>query len=224
MAIDAIANQTQTQSQAGNSLNKLADNFDTFLLLLTTQLKNQDPLEPLDSNQFTEQLVQFTNVEQSIATNKHLESLVGMANTSAANAAVSYLGQEVTAEGITAQLKDGAAKWAYELPTTAANTTVTVTDRNGDVVFTGSGEKASGFHTFDWNGRSTSGIPQTDGLYNLKVNAADQYGNPLTVKTNITGIVEAASLEGASPILTVNGLSVRLEDVLSIREKKAAGT
>ncbi len=221
MPIEAIA--SQTQSQSGQSLNKLADNFDTFLLLLTTQLKNQDPLEPLDSNQFTEQLVQFTGVEQSIATNKNLEQLVALSSTAAANAAVSYLGQEVTATGITAQLSDGSARWSYDLPAAATGTTLTVTDQNGDVIYTGQGETAAGQHFFDWNGRSTNGAPMPNGLYNMKVNAVDGYGNPLTVRTNITGIVDAASFEGTSPVLSVNGMTVRLEDVLSIRNQTAPG-
>src|SRR3954447_9543200 len=93
---------------------RLAENFDTFLSLLTTQLKNQDPLSPLDSNQFTQQIVQMTGVEQQLLTNDLLKKLVG--NTgSGVSTAVALIGKEVRAESADAGLKGGQATWTYNL-------------------------------------------------------------------------------------------------------------
>ena len=78
---------------------KLAENFDTFLQLLTTQLQHQDPLSPMESNEFVAQLVQFSEVEQAIASNKSLEKLIDLQNTNQATAAIGYIGQTVEAAG-----------------------------------------------------------------------------------------------------------------------------
>src|SRR5258708_18015064 len=101
----------------------LATNFNTFLSLLTTQLKNQDPLSPLDSNQFTQQLVQMTGVEQQLNTNDLLKQLVS--NTSGGVAtAVSLIGKDVKAVSDTANVSGGKAQWTYHLPTAAQSVKV----------------------------------------------------------------------------------------------------
>lgn len=221
MDINAIAgaNAQSTQARSG-----LADNFETFLTLLTAQLKNQDPLEPLDSNEFTAQLVQFTSVEQSIATNQHLESLVALSSTNAANAAVTYLGKEVTAQGITSRLTDGQAKWSYSLPLSSAQTSLTVTDNLGRAVFTTQGETSDGNHIFDWDGTDNNGAPLPDGTYNLQVRALDTLGNEITSKTEVTGIVRAVTFQDGIPILDIDGVNVQLSDVLAIVEPTGSGT
>src|SRR3954447_12628807 len=99
-----------TASDAGT----LASNFTTFLTLLTTQLKNQNPLEPLDTNQFTAQLVQFTGVEQQLKTNEFLETLMLAGQNTAKSDAVSYIGKQVTASGKTGELtNEKAVFWDY---------------------------------------------------------------------------------------------------------------
>src|SRR5258706_3924220 len=111
-----------TPSAAQRAQKQLSTNFNTFLTLLTTQLKNQDPLSPMDSNQFTQQLVQFSQVEQQIDSNKNLESLISLTKTQTTTNAVSYLGKTLTITDGTAALQNGAAKWAYSLPSDAAST------------------------------------------------------------------------------------------------------
>lgn len=222
MDINALAGAAG-QSEAGKSRAGLADNFETFLTLLTAQLKNQDPLEPMDSGEFTSQLVQFTSVEQSIATNQHLENLVSLTTASSANAAVSYLGKEVTAEGITSRLTDGEANWAYELSRPAGQTTLTVTDFAGRPVFTTSGDTADGAHTFAWDGKDSSGYPLPDGSYNLQVRAKDTLGNEITTKTEVTGTVRSVAFDDGLPILDIDGVNVRLEDVLTIVDRIGTG-
>src|SRR6185312_7829343 len=122
-------------SAADDSKKQLSANFDTFLTLLTTQLKNQDPLSPMDSNHFTQQLVQFSQVEQQINANKNLESLIALTKSRSAADAVSYLGKTLTLTDGNAALMNGQAKWAYTLDTDAATTTLTVLGAKGHVVF-----------------------------------------------------------------------------------------
>lgn len=211
-----ITSTANAQAQSAKSFSGLADNFETFLTLLTTQLKNQDPLAPLDSNEFTAQLVQFTGVEQSIATNQHLEKLVSLVSASSANVAVSYLGKQVTAEGISSRMTDGNANWAYSLPLPAAQTTLAITDILGKVVFSTSGETSSGSHRFAWDGTDANGAPLPDGTYNLKVRALDSIGNEITSKTEVTGIVRSVTFEDGRPILDIDGVNVQLRDVRAI--------
>src|SRR5215213_11739157 len=109
----SAASGVPTTSAANNAT--LAKNFDTFLSLLTTQLKNQNPLEPLDSNQFTQQLVQFAQVEQQINMNTSLGTLVSLQQSGQTTAAMSFLGSTAVVEGSTTQLQNGQAGWAFSL-------------------------------------------------------------------------------------------------------------
>ena len=128
--------------------NRLAESFDNFLTLLTTQLQNQDPLEPLETNEFTTQLVQFTNVEQQIAANTKLEKLIGLTETAQLSAALDTLGKIIEAPGDTAALAAGEATWGYSLATTADSVSIEVFDDAGKRVATEIGETAAGAHTF----------------------------------------------------------------------------
>ncbi|MBI4367075.1 MAG: flagellar biosynthesis protein FlgD, partial [Deltaproteobacteria bacterium] len=114
----------------------IASNFQTFLQLLTTQLKNQNPLDPLDTNQFTQQLVQFAQVEQQMKSNDQLASLVSLEKSAQATTALAYVGSTVVVDGATAPLANGAADWSLNVtkPSTAA---VTIKDSTGQTAYTG---------------------------------------------------------------------------------------
>src|SRR5712675_173516 len=113
----AVVNNTTSTSSTSNSVgidkNTLAGNFQTFLTLLTTQLKNQNPLDPLDTNQFTQQLVQFAGVEQQLKSNDQLATLVSLEKTAQATTALAYVGQTVAVDGQTAALKNNQATWSF---------------------------------------------------------------------------------------------------------------
>src|SRR3984885_14668409 len=139
-------------SQQSQATQQLAGNFDTFLKLLTTQLQNQDPLSPMDSNQFTQQLVAFSGVEQQINTNDNLQSLIALSLSQQASSAVNYIGHSVVMTGGKGAVENGAVDWTYNLGAPASGTTLTVTDASGKVVYTGSGGTAQGNNDFAWNG------------------------------------------------------------------------
>src|SRR5689334_25039164 len=113
-------------SSVSNALDKteIASNFTTFLQLLTTQLKNQNPLDPLDTNQFTQQLVEFASVEQQINMNTNLQTLVSIQQAAQSTQALGFVGRTVTVTGATAPLTNGQAQWTFN-PTSPANATFT---------------------------------------------------------------------------------------------------
>jgi len=209
----AAAAGASTQNAAQQ---QLSGNFDTFLTLLTTQLQNQDPLNPMDSNQFTQQLVEFSQVEQQIDTNNNLTTLIGQGSSQTGTYAVSYLGKAVTVANGNAPLANSQAIWAYDLNTTAANTQLSVTDSNGNVVYTGAGETAAGTHAFTWDGKSTNGAQEPDGTYKLTVSAAAADGSAVTSTVTSTGVVGEVDMTGATPTLMVGPMPVALTDISGV--------
>ena len=157
-----------------NSLDntEIASNFTTFLQLLTTQLKNQNPLDPLDTNQFTQQLVQFAQVEQQMKSNDQLSSLVSLEKSAQATTALAYVGATVVVDGSTAQLTGGTANWSLNV-TKPSTATITIKDSTGQNVYTGTVAVNPGTQDFTWNGRGNDGRLWPDGAYTLTATAVD---------------------------------------------------
>jgi len=215
MAVSGISGASNT-SASSLSRSTIADNFDTFLSILTTQLKNQNPLDPLDTNQFTQQLVQFTGVEQQLKTNDFLEALLLNTQTTARSDAVSYIGKEVSASGQTAELKDGGAYWTYNAAANVANATVTIKNAAGSIVYVEQGSLNSGNGAFLWDGKGTDGNIQPDGVYTIEIKGTNVAGNTVAVSTNSVGVVTAVDFSGSEPILTIGRNKVALKDVTSV--------
>lgn len=195
-------------SGAGRSQSQLAANFDTFLVLLTAQLKNQDPLEPMDSNEFTQQLVQFSQVEQQINSNKNLESLIALTQARSASDAVSYLGKTLTLTDGTAPLMGGQATWAYALDNPAATATLTIKNARGEVVYAAPAETSAGMHSFAWDGVGSNGITLPPGPYQLAVTAKNSDGRSVTTRVASQGVISEVDLTGSEPILMIGPLGV----------------
>src|SRR2546430_16570541 len=157
-------------SSSGSSLSStsgatLAGNFQTFLTLLTTQLQNQNPLDPLDTNQFTQQLVQFASVEQQLKTNDQLTTLVSLQQTAQSTQALTFVGKTAVVDGSTAALTNGSASWELGVPTNA-NVTISIANSTGQTIFTGSyAVNAGNNQPFTWNGRGNDRNPWPDGQY-----------------------------------------------------------
>ncbi len=141
--------------QAGADRKTIAENFETFLSLLTTQLQNQNPLDPLDTNQFTEQLVQFTEVEQSVKMNENLETLAKLSAANTITNAVSYIGKEVTIGGKTARLEGDFASWDVNFSASSPAATFTVIDANGQPVYSETRAVRAGVTSYVWDGRTS---------------------------------------------------------------------
>jgi flagellar basal-body rod modification protein FlgD len=203
---------------------RLADNMNMFLTLLTTQMKNQDPTSPMDSNQFMTQLVQMTGVEQQLAGNDLLKKLV--ANTGAnLSSAVGLIGKEVRATTADANLSNGQAKWNYSLEATATDVKIEVLDSKGLPVRTlaASGEDLSaGEHAFTWDGKVNSGAPEPDGVYTLRITATDSTSKSIPSSTFVQGLVTAIQQESdGSSVITVNGGKVPISAVTSVTQPAA---
>ncbi len=206
MAVSGITNQT-TNTQATTDRSTLANNYDTFLTLLTSQLQNQDPLAPMDSTQFTQQLVQFSQVEQQIRTNEQLEGLVTQYQASSAGAALSYLGKDAVIQSDKTSF-DGTnkASWAYDLDKSATRVTLEVRDSRGRTVFTKAGDLTQGSHLLSWDGTQTAGGTAPAGVYQLVVTATDADGKAVASTTTVRETIMGVDFTGANPeVITASG-------------------
>jgi flagellar basal-body rod modification protein FlgD len=210
----------QTAASGGatspDAMAQLSGNFSTFLTLLTSQLKNQDPTAPMDSNQFTQQLVEFSQVEQQINTNTNLKTLITQGTSQAGVTATAYLGKKVSVTNGDASLTSGAANWSYTLGSAAAATQLTVTDANGKTVYTGAGQTGAGSNTFSWNGQDNNGNSLADGTYKLSVSAKAADGSAITSTVASAGTVSQIDMTGGTPQLVIGNMEVALTDIAAI--------
>jgi flagellar basal-body rod modification protein FlgD len=221
MAVTSATQTSATQTSAATtSRASIANNFDTFLLLLTTQLKNQNPLDPLDTNQFTQQLVQFAGVEQQIRTNESLEALVSLNKTSQLSTAMNYVGATVTADGAQSALKAGVATWYVTAPRNAA-ATINISDSTGNVVFTSESTLEAGTSSFTWDGKMSNGQTAPEGQYTIKINAKDTNGQGVTISTQFSGVVDAVDLSGNEPLLMIGTALLSLDKIKSVQRPTA---
>jgi flagellar basal-body rod modification protein FlgD len=216
----STSNNASSTAQAANTSasQSLAGNFDTFLQLLTTQLQNQNPLDPLDTNQFTQQLVEFASVEQQINMNTNLTTLISMQQTTEATSALQLVGSTVTVSGSTAALSNATstpATWSLNSPS-AATGTVTITSAAGTTAYTGTVSLNAGTQSYTWNGQGTNGQTWPDGTYTLSINATGANGQSVTVSTQVQGTVSGVNTSANPPTLTVNGQTVPISNITSI--------
>ena len=212
--ISAAINSTvaSSASATGVDKNSLAGNFQTFLTLLTTQLKNQNPLDPLDTNQFTQQLVQFAQVEQQLKQNEQLAALVAMERTAQATTALAYVGQTVVVDGQTAALKDGQATWSFVAPKPVA-AAITVKSATGQTVYSGNFTINTGTQNFTWDGRDNSGVKWPDGNYTLSVTAKDASGQSVAISSEVQGVVDSVDVTKSPPVLSIGGQTFTLDKI-----------
>ncbi len=224
MEINGVAFKDPTTGGGTNAAqSSLAETFDTFLVLLTTQLQNQDPLDPMKSEEFTQQLVQFAGVEQSINTNKKLDRLVQLQTSSQLNSAVSFIGKTVEVVSDQLLLKGGAAKISYGLDRNAAQTIIGIIDQNGRAVRTVQGEIAAGRHEFEWDGRDSNGAQLPDGVYGFSVVATDDDEQTIDTMAASFGRVTGVEVVGNAPRLNIGELGVPFDAVFAVREDELGG-
>lgn len=222
MAISNVSNPSSSSgtnssgsSSSSSSTTGIANNFDQFLTLLTTQLKNQSPLDPMDTNQFTEQLVQFAGVEQQLKTNDTLSSLLSLSAASTATNAVGFIGSTITADGATAQLSSGAAAWKVN-SSAAGTATITIKDANGSVVQTMTRSLVAGDQSLGWDGKTSIGTTAPDGAYSVTIDGRSVAGDALTVKTQISGVVDGVDFTSSVPSLKIGSISVPIDKVKGV--------
>jgi flagellar basal-body rod modification protein FlgD len=211
---------TATDTRSGKAGASLAADLDSFLLLLTTQLKNQDPLSPLEPTEFTGQLVQFASVEQQISTNAHMEKLLNLQTSSLAASIIGFVGKDVEAEVSQVPLQDGEGNFTYTLSGNAKNVVLSITDEKGKIMLTKAGERTAGDHNFVWDGKDVNGQTMPDGPYNVSVTPIGFDDAPVTAQVTVRGYVSGVTMANGNALLDVGGVSIPLDRVLTIREPK----
>jgi flagellar basal-body rod modification protein FlgD len=219
-AVASTTTSSSASSTIASGASTLSSSYETFLTLLTTQLKNQDPTSPLDTNAFTQQLVQMTGVQQQLLSNQLLQQLVnqsagGQGLASSAN----LIGKTVSIATGSNTLTNGSASWQYTLGGAATSATGVVTNSAGTVVWSGplSG-LANGVNSFTWNGKDSTGRQLADGgTYKLTVSAANANGASVTANTSITGAVTGVSQDSTGQtIVNIGKVSGPLSKLTSI--------
>ncbi len=222
-AAAAATSSTSTSGTSSNATTGLASNFQTFLTLLTTQLQNQNPLDPLDTNQFTAQLVQFAQVEQQLKANDQLTSLVSLQKTAQSTQALNFVGQTVAVDGSTVAF-NGSATWNLNAAKDA-NATVTISNSAGQEVYNGGYSLKAGNASFVWDGKGNDGVQWPPGNYKMVVAAKDSSGAPVTVSTEIQGVVDSADLTASPVLLSMGGNNYTIDQIKRvIRTTTASGS
>ncbi|PJB73095.1 MAG: flagellar hook capping family protein [Alphaproteobacteria bacterium CG_4_9_14_3_um_filter_47_13] len=204
------AQKTQAQSI------KLAEDFDQFLVLLTTQLQNQDPMNPMDSTEFTNQLVQFSQVEQAINTNQKLDDLVSLQLGSISSVALGYVGLDASYISSEASY-DGAApvKVSYALEETSSQAKINIYDEKGGLVFTKDVNKEAGAHEFVWDGSHVGGGKVEAGTYTISLDALNHEGKPIDTSTVVSGRVRGIESQNGIIYLLIGERAVPLGQVIN---------
>lgn len=198
---------------------KLAADFDGFLKLLTTQLQTQDPLSPMDAEQFTSQLVQFAGVEQAIRTNTQLDSLVSLMQLTQHTSALQYVGATVELDNAQVHLPlGGEAGIAYTLGATAQSVGIEIVDADGRVVRRLAGTAGEGPQQILWNGVDEDRRGRPPGTYGVRIEALDAAGRPVPVTQTSTGKVDALLQTEEGLVLSIDGRTYPLDAVRAIRQ------
>ncbi len=215
--VSSVPSSASTASGVSSTLDNqmIASNFTTFLQLLTTQLKNQNPLDPLDTNQFTQQLVEFAQVEQQMKSNDQLSSLVSLEKSAQATTALAYVGSTVVVDGATAKLDNGRAVWSFNV-TKPATATITIKDSTGQTAYSGTYGVNPGNQQFVWDGRGNGGKQWPAGNYTLTATALDANKQSVAISTEVQAPVDSVDLTQDPPVLSINGQNYTLDKIKRI--------
>jgi flagellar basal-body rod modification protein FlgD len=218
----STGSSSSSSSTGSTATTGIADNFQTFLTLLTTQLQNQNPLDPLDTNQFTQQLVQFAGVEQQLKSNDQLKALVEIEKSAQATQALVYVGNTVAVDGSKAQF-DKSATWNFqsEKDTSA---TITVTNSTGQTAYTGSFALKQGGSSFVWDGKGNDGVQWPPGTYTLTATGKDSSGNSVAISTEVQGVVDSVDLTSSPPLLSIGGQSYTTDKIKRVVRPSTSST
>jgi flagellar basal-body rod modification protein FlgD len=216
--VTSATTAAQTASQIATS--KLNTDYESFLKLLTAQLVNQDPLEPMDSTTFISQLAQLSQVEQAVQTNANLEKLTASLASNTLSQDLQLLGRSITVQGNGLNLKDGLATLEYELSDAAADVRAVIRDGSGSFLREISNLKttAGEMHQVIWDGLDVSGLAVPDGDYSFEVIATDADGNEMSVTSYMQALVSRLTMEnGQATLHLANGDTALSTDILAVQ-------
>ena len=203
---------TQQQNIAGQASQAASTtmnaDFNMFLKLLTTQMQNQDPLDPMDSSEYTQQLVQYSQVEQSIQQTGALRDILARLSAADMAQASGFIGREAEFDTNVAGLGENSAEWSYLLPREAETMTATVKDSTGRVVGTYPIDVSTTEGRFAWDGSLADGTKAPNGLYSLTVEAVDANGTKFSPVIHSVGVISSVTSANGNILLGVNGAEI----------------
>ncbi len=219
------ATASAVSKETSAATKSLTQNFDDFLLMLTTQLQYQDPLNPTDATQFTDQLVQFSQLEQQIAQTSKVEDLIALHQAAESVGAVNLLGKTVEVESDLTLLEDGEATISYHLPEGVVNATVAILDSSGSFVTSFKVSTDAGRQNVVWDGKNTQDILQDDGPYTVVVSAVDADNETVDdIPVFFSGTADAVWQSEGQTFVTVGPLEIPLQRILSVFALKTPPT
>ena len=180
-----------------------------------TQLQNQDPTSPLDSSQFTSQLVQYSSVEQEIQTNRNLTNLIQLTQGSEVVQSAALFGKSAEVSSDHLSLQDGTALVKFAAPA-AETVNVVVTNAAGGQVATATVNVAAGSNTWTWNGLNSAGNAMPAGSYRVDVLQTDASGTTTSLPTTVVGTVTGVTSSGTALTIDMGGLSVPFSSLVSM--------
>ena len=195
-------------SSASTSSSTIMGDFNTFLTMLTTQLKNQDPSTPMDSNELTQQLVQFASIEQQMAANTTLGSLLELQQSSQVTASAPLLGKEIEVQASSVSLQDGVAKLSLPAAGTATSAQITISSLTGATLYSGTVALGSDATSWTWDGKDTSGSQMADGAYKVTVTGLTSSGGTTSVDYAVVGRATSVAVDDGKVTLSLGDLTV----------------
>lgn len=239
MAVNSVSSEAQAAAAAAvaasnaraglnskptDAQGQINADFNFFLKMLTTQLKHQDPTEPMDVSQMTQQIAQYSGVEQQVKTNTMLEKLLTSNRQSQLSTAVGYIGKEIETEGNKGTLirngDQAQASFCYILPREADEVKVKIKNAAGAVVFSGSGTNQAGRNITLWDGKNSfNGEAMPPGTYTIEVEAKDATSRVMEADLRSVIIVDGVETDRDGNILFSSGDStVKFDEVLAVRD------
>jgi len=209
------SSSSTSSTSGGNALNSLSSNFGDFLQLLMTQLQNQDPSSPLDTNQFTSELVQFSSVEQQINTNTSLTQLIQLTQAGEVMQGSSMTGKQVTVSSDHVPLQNGQGTIQFTAPA-AEPVDIAIYDANGNKLTDQMMEATKGTNTWTWNGTSSSGSTVPDGSYKVAVTGANADGTTSALTFSVIGTATGVQSQSDGMQLQLGALSVNFSQVQAV--------
>jgi flagellar basal-body rod modification protein FlgD len=194
-----------------------------FLSILLTQMQHQNPLDPMDTKEFTGQLTQFSSLEQQIDTNSKLDSLLGSLNQNSLSAAFGYIGQYVDLDSETTSMQDGSANWTYAMPEDAASVTIKITDEAGNIVYKGTmqndaggGAMSAGTYKFGITNDDLTTAMEDGAVLKMSITANNEAGTAITADIHTTVKVDSVQSDADGTYLQAGGILFEIADVKKI--------
>lgn len=218
----AVINSNDNTTGSGNSGKTKADELkNQFLNILLTQLQNQNPLDPMDTKEFTGQLAQFSTLEQQIDTNDKLDSLLTSIAGNKTTSAFTYIGKEATIDSAMTTYQGGKADWTYTLPSDAKTVTIKVTDAAGNTVFSSTQSKMNaGSYGFEVSAEDFNPAPAEGSVLKLTVNAADADGKTIASTIQTTVVIDGIETTDKGVDMRAGNLLFGMDDIKKVSTPK----